>query len=91
MVDYSIVLSLFFLLLFFCAQVPWGEEVGVSKPSSSKCGGGSGGDSSMKLEWPTTALPQYSPGNLQDSPKMAVLLELVFHSVKIGEKLLIFR
>ena len=73
-----------------CIQVPWGDEAGTLKPGGGKSGGGAG-ESSMKLEWPTSVLTQYSPGKLQDSPKMAVLQELVFRSVKVGEKVLIFR
>ena len=49
------------------------------------------GESSVKLEWPTTGLPSYVPGKLQDSPKMAVLIDIIFQSVRLGEKTLIFR
>ena len=69
--------------------MPWNEELGVPKPGNKS--GSGGGESSMKLEWPSASLPHYAPGNLQDSPKMVILLELVFRSVKMGEKILIFR
>ncbi len=74
------------------AGVGGGESSG-SKPGGSKNGsaGVGGGESSMKLEWPTSSLPQYTPNNLQNSPKMVVLLELIFRSVKVGEKVLVFR
>lgn len=62
----------------------------VTKASTGITGGGSGGESSMKLDWPST-LPSYVSGHIQDSPKMVVLLELICHSVHLGEKILVFR
>ena len=50
-----------------------------------------GGESTMKLEWPTSSLPDYVPGQIKDGSKMVVLLELICHSVHLGEKMLIFR
>ncbi len=64
----------------------------MAKPKGGGAsGGGGGGESSMKLDWPSSSLPSYNPGQVQDSPKMAVILELVFRSVHLSEKILIFR
>lgn len=68
-------------------QVPSLDDEGVAKGVAMK----SGGESSMKLDWPSAALPSYVSGKIQDSPKMVVLLELIFHSVHVGEKILVFR
>ncbi len=72
-------------------QVQPPDEVGVAR----KGGGGAGeaGSSSMKLDWPTASLPlpAYVPGRLHDSPKMVVLFNLVFHTVHLGERILVFR
>ena len=61
-------------------------------------GGGAGGgesssSSSMRLEWPSQVLPlpTYRPGQLQAGSKMVVLFNLIFHSVHIGERILVFR
>ena len=72
------------------------EDEGVAKgvatkPGSGSGGVGTGGESSMKLDWPSAALPSYVSGHIQDSPKMVVLLELICHSVHLGEKILVFR
>lgn len=48
-------------------------------------------ESSMKLDWPNSALPSYVAGKVQDSPKMVVLLDLICNSVHLGEKILVFR
>jgi hypothetical protein len=62
------------------------EEGVVTKPGGS----GGGSESSMKMDWPSS-LPSYVSGQLQDSPKMVVLLELICHSVHLGERMLVFR
>lgn len=68
------------------SQVPCVDEMGMAKQGVK-----AGGESSMKLEWPTASLPSYVAGQLHHSPKMVILLELIFRSVKIGEKILVFR
>ena len=65
--------------------------MGVAKKSS---GGGMGeSSSSMKLEWPSVPLPipAYVPGHLHNSPKMVILFNLIFYSVHLGERILVFR
>lgn len=63
-------------------------DVGVAKGVATAK---SGGESSMKLDWPSESLSSYVPGQIQDSPKMVVLLELICRSVHLGEKMLVFR
>ena len=75
------------------AETP--DEVGGAVGGAKKsCGGGMGeSSSSMKLDWPSVPfpLPAYAPGRLHDSPKMVVLFNLIFHSVHLGERILVFR
>ena len=59
--------------------------------AKSGASSGSGGDSGMKLDWPTSSLPSYVVGQIQDSPKMVVLLEIICRSVHLGERILVFR
>ena len=44
----------------------------------------------MSLQ-PSSDIPNYRPGVLENSPKMVVLVELVDRSVQLGDKILIFR
>lgn len=57
------------------------------KGVASKSGGS---ESTMKLDWPSS-LQAYVSGQIQNSPKMVVLLELICHSVHMGERILVFR
>lgn len=70
----------------FPIQASLSEDVGVAKGGVK-----SGGESSMKLDWPSISLPSYTPGQLSNSPKMMVLMELICRSVHVGEKILVFR
>ena len=40
---------------------------------------------------PTSDIPNYQPGVLENSPKMVILAELIDRSVHVGDKILIFR
>jgi len=40
---------------------------------------------------PSIALPNYQTGLLSNSPKMAVMMELINRSVMLGDRVLVFR
>lgn len=62
--------------------------MGVVKPGGVR--GVASESSTMKLDWPAS-LTDYVPGQVNESPKMMVLLEILCQSVHLGERVLIFR
>jgi len=72
--------------LFLVLQTSWLDEAGLPKVLMSKSEPGS----LCKIDWPSIALPNYQTGLLSNSPKMAVMMELINRSVMLGDRVLVF-